>query len=180
MNTPRGDAAPSATDLAEPLNRLVRWMARRDVQEQVLRQAGCPVPLSHTWLLGRIGACGRCHPSQLAELAGVDNSTITPKLHRLEAEGLIRRETDPQDRRAVLLAVTTSGARMISRLRLARATMVWTRLQALTPERRSSVVTALLDLSNLLEEEVGREAESGKPHAARRPSEVGALGRRPS
>lgn len=178
MSASRGDAVPSAADLAEPLNRLVSWMARRDVQEQVLRQAGCPVPLSHTWLLGRIGACGRCHPSQLAELAGVDNSTVTPKLHRLEAEGLIRRETDPHDRRAVLLAVTAAGDQMIRGLRLARATMVWTRLQALSPERRLSVVTALLDLSNLLEEEVGRAADSGKPQTARRPGEVGALGRR--
>lgn len=154
-------ALPAAAGLEEPLTGLVRWMTRRDVQEQVLRQAACPVPVSHTWLLGRIEACGPCHPSRLAEMVGLDNSTITAKLKRLEAEGLVQRETDPEDRRAALLAVTASGARLLQRLRQARARIVWVQLQELSPERRSSVVSALSDLAAVLDDSGGRSPGPG-------------------
>jgi len=44
---------------------------------------------------------GPLTPSRLAELSGLSPATITGVLDRLEAEGWIRRERDPDDRRKV-------------------------------------------------------------------------------
>jgi DNA-binding MarR family transcriptional regulator len=44
---------------------------------------------------------GPLTPSRLAELSGLSPATMTGVLDRLEAEGWIRRERDPDDRRKV-------------------------------------------------------------------------------
>lgn len=45
-----------------------------------------------------------------------DRTTITRQLDGLEAKGLIRRQKDPNDGRAVLISPTARGAREISKL----------------------------------------------------------------
>lgn len=154
-----GAQAPqgSGATLEEALTVVANWTVRHDVQAEVSRRARCPVPESHGWLLGRISTCGPCHPSDLAEFYGVDNSTVTPKLQRLEAEGLIRREADPEDRRAVLLAATPAGHRLLSKLRRARAELLAERMRPLPEASRLAVARALADLASVLFED-GRPA----------------------
>jgi DNA-binding MarR family transcriptional regulator len=141
--------------LDDSLNAILHWANRHEVQAQVMRRANCTLPLSNVWLLGRIQHSGPCHPSDLASFHGVDNSTITPKLQRLEADGLAIRRPDPDDRRAVLVEATSAGCRLLRRLRRARAGIVEEGLAALPPERRQLILEALGDLAGLLEEPVG-------------------------
>lgn len=153
---PAGGAPATATGslrmpLDESLTAILNWANRHEVQTQVMQRASCTLPLSNVWLLVRIQRSGPCHPSDLATFHGVDNSTITPKLHRLEADGLAIRRPDPDDRRAVLVEATSAGCRLLKRLRRARAAIVEEALAVLSPERRQRILEALGDLAGLLE-----------------------------
>jgi len=62
-------------------------------------------------------------PQRLGELAsgfGLDPSTITRQVQSLERAGLASRQTDPADRRASILELTTEGRESLSRTRAHR------------------------------------------------------------
>jgi len=63
-----------------------------------------------TWLVLR-SLTGAAHASQRAIAAdlGIEGPTLTHHLHRMEADGLVTRARDPQDRRAHLVALTDDG-----------------------------------------------------------------------
>ncbi len=48
-------------------------------------------------------------PADLAEMAGVTRATMTGLIDTLERDGLVRRESDPADRRAMLVHLTDEG-----------------------------------------------------------------------
>ena len=49
---------------------------------------------------------------QLAERSACAKSNVTQLIDRLEADGLVRREPDPEDRRSVRAAITDEGLRV--------------------------------------------------------------------
>ena len=151
---------PASTELADSLTAIVGWASRNDVQTEVMRRAHCSLPISHIWLLVRIATCGPCHPSDLAVFSGVDNSTITPKLQRLEAEDLLGRRSDPADRRAALVHITPAGIRLLKRIRIARAQLVVEAMAELPPGRRSVLEAALGELAGVLDRSIGRGGNS--------------------
>ena len=58
---------------------------------------------------------------QLAERIACVKSNVTQLVDRLEAEGLVRRETDPSDRRVVRAVITPEGQRRCAEGARARA-----------------------------------------------------------
>lgn len=48
-------------------------------------------------------------PADLADMAGVTRATMTGLIDTLEKDGLVRREADPGDRRAMLVHLTDAG-----------------------------------------------------------------------
>ncbi len=140
----------AAEMLDQSITVLAGWARRHDIESTVMQRAHCSVPASLVWLLARLVTCGPCHPSDLATWLGVDNSTITPKLQRLEAENLVLREPDPGDRRAALVRATPNGIKLLHRLRRARSDLLEERLQTIPSERQAAVVLALSDLADLL------------------------------
>lgn len=48
-------------------------------------------------------------PAELADMAGVTRATMTGLVDTLEKDGLVRRETDPRDRRAMQVHLTAAG-----------------------------------------------------------------------
>src|SRR6187402_1158859 len=59
-----------------------------------------------------VGHHGRISAGALAQVLHVHPSSLTGVLKRLELGGLIRRESDPFDRRRALLELTRRGMRM--------------------------------------------------------------------
>jgi DNA-binding MarR family transcriptional regulator len=147
---PAADEGPVAV-LERAVTVLVRWSNSREVQVETMRRARCDLPLGSVTMLQRIASCGPVHPSELAAYYGVDNSTITPRLQRLEREGAVVREPDPRDRRAALLRITPTGQRLRKRLHLARRTMLEEFLRDWTFEQQSRVATAMTMLAERLE-----------------------------
>lgn len=81
----------TARGLAFTSHQLERW--EFDVLA-ALRRSGAPYALS---------------PGQLAAQTLVTSGTITNRVDRLEARGLVRREPDPNDRRGVRVLLTADG-----------------------------------------------------------------------
>lgn len=53
----------------------------------------------------------------LAERMGIEPMTLCGYLDRLEAQGLVRREPDPTDRRAKIIVLTQAGGRIVEAIR---------------------------------------------------------------
>ena len=62
--------------------------------------------------LRRSGPPFRLLPSKLSESLLVSSGTLTNRLDRLEAKGLIERHPNPEDRRSVEVALTERGRRL--------------------------------------------------------------------
>lgn len=60
--------------------------------------------------------------SELAELLHIAARSATEVVDGLEAKGLVQRRRDPHDRRATLVALTSSGAELNAAIRTARGT----------------------------------------------------------
>jgi len=93
--------------------------------QRAMTAALAPLDLTHVqfvllasamWL-GRNG--GPPNQVQLAAQAGTEAKMTSDVVTRLEAKGLIARETDPQDSRAKVIRITSAGAAMAQRAILA-------------------------------------------------------------
>jgi DNA-binding MarR family transcriptional regulator len=77
-------------------------------------------------------------PGALAELSHADPSTISRQVAELVRRGLVRREPDPSDGRASLLAITDAGREVCAHVRrlrrelLATAVAGWTDIELAT------------------------------------------------
>jgi DNA-binding MarR family transcriptional regulator len=89
---------------------LVRWFTRSDVKRSMLADVQPNLSWTDAWLLGRITDTGPVRLSELADWQEVDRSTMTTQVRRLESLGLVSREADPRDGRAVLVSATRTGA----------------------------------------------------------------------
>ena len=63
--------------------------------------------------LRRAGESCRLAPGQLIAQTHVTSGTMTNRVDRLAARGLVTRTTDPKDRRAVLVAITPAGLALV-------------------------------------------------------------------
>jgi DNA-binding MarR family transcriptional regulator len=67
-------------------------------------------------VLGTLASCGPSRLSAVAERTGFDPSTMSRQVADLEKAGLLTREPDPEDRRAILLQATEQGRSLMQRL----------------------------------------------------------------
>jgi DNA-binding MarR family transcriptional regulator len=157
-------AAADIAAIEQAVSRIVMWATRNDVQQELMRRARCDLPRGHIWLLGRLERCGPARLGDLAAAMGVDNSTLTPQVQRLERDGYAVRRQDPQDRRAALLRITRSGRGLLARLHSSRRTMLAELLGDWPPTARTqaaeslSLLTELLDMGTLANERPGAQA----------------------
>jgi len=62
--------------------------------------------------LGKLGSPGGMKIADLGRCAGLEPSTMTGVIDRMERDGLVRREDDPEDRRAQNVRLTDEGCRV--------------------------------------------------------------------
>lgn len=143
--------APRAHDLEVALSALISWATRNDVHQETMRRARCDLPKGHAWLLTRLDTCGPLRLGELATVLGVDASTLSPQVQRLERDGLVAREADPDDRRAVLVRVTPAGRRLLTRMHVGRRTVLTERLRDWTQTEREQAAAVLARLAQALQ-----------------------------
>ena len=107
-------------------------------------------------VLRMIDTMGPQPQGEVARRLMVSAPVVTRLASGLAEAGLVERRTDPNDRRAVLLALTATGRRRARAMRrdlLAAATEL---LEPLPEERRAAVAAALEELQVLLPEHSAR------------------------
>jgi DNA-binding MarR family transcriptional regulator len=118
-----------ARDLATALDRQLAPLGLTAQQAALLLHASRRQPAS---------------PRQLIAALGTDTAGMTKLADRLEAKRLIERHPNPEDRRSVLIALTTDGQALLPRIRPAFGRVTRQLFQGFSADE-ISVLTALLE-----------------------------------
>jgi DNA-binding MarR family transcriptional regulator len=102
-------------------------------------------------VLRLVGHHGRISPGDLAEVLHVHPSSLTGVLRRLEHAELIRRESDPFDRRRALLELTRRGMRLNDRREGTIEAVVAATLTEMSKDRVTATRSVLKALAAALE-----------------------------
>jgi DNA-binding MarR family transcriptional regulator len=105
-----------AAELTRLLNRLMLPANRGALCAPVIAVAPAGVDTQTYPVLNTLASVGPVTVARLAEAVGIDRSGTSRYADRLQDAGLIKRTTDPLDRRATLLSLTPKGARVIGKL----------------------------------------------------------------
>jgi MarR family transcriptional regulator, transcriptional regulator for hemolysin len=115
-------------------------------------------PRAHCVLLHALG--GELTQIQLAEIAGLDKTTMVVTVDELERRGLAERHPSSTDRRARVIVVTPAGQEQVQRGREIVDRVHSEVLGALSAGEREVFLRAL---GNLVDGELAKPVESEKP-----------------
>src|SRR5579883_534513 len=106
------------------------------VQDHWIKEAGLQLDRTSYWLLRLLGETDKLRLSELAQRQGLDISTVCRQVKHCEDAGLVRREGDPSDLRAVLFTLTDEGREALARMQSVRLAVYDEVLAGWTPEER--------------------------------------------
>ncbi|GAA3369736.1 hypothetical protein GCM10017744_090640 [Streptomyces antimycoticus] len=104
-------------EIANALGTLLRRSTREQIYRRLTEGLGEAVDEVTYPVLSGLARTGPRSAAGLADEIGLDRSGVTRRATRLEEAGLLRREPDPGDRRATLLALTDTGRQAIETTR---------------------------------------------------------------
>lgn len=84
--------------------------------EQALNEDGVDLNFTQFLALKKLGEDGPMAPGELARVLAYSPGAMTRLLDKLEQSGYLQRAPDPEDRRALRLALTASGRAMHARI----------------------------------------------------------------
>jgi DNA-binding MarR family transcriptional regulator len=140
----------AAADLAAELDRRLAQLWRvlaRGQHGQLSRTA--------TSVLATLRDSGPQRVTALAATEAVAQPTMTTLIGRLERDGLVARGSDPEDARAVRVAITADGRARLEARRAARTALLGDRLMGLDDSERAALLAALPLLDKLTEGNAG-------------------------
>ncbi|WP_326649760.1 MarR family winged helix-turn-helix transcriptional regulator [Streptomyces sp. NBC_01750] len=120
-------------EIADALGILLRRTTRAQLHRQLTEGMGEAVDELTYPVLSALARTGPRSAADLAPEVGLDRSGVTRRATRLEAAGLIRREADPNDRRAHLLVLTEQGQVTVAELRAHLAAHIMASLSSWPP-----------------------------------------------
>ncbi len=110
------------------------YVIMRTVHNQIMSMS---LDKGSLMVLASVHELGEARPSASAEFCGLDNSTISRHIKRLEDEGMIARSPDPADGRASLLRLTDDGQDYLDRAQQLRRAALDHALAGWKPTERS-------------------------------------------
>jgi DNA-binding MarR family transcriptional regulator len=137
------------TDTAALFHRLIQAASLVEARlEEAVSRAG--LSLAKLGVLQHLVEAGEPLPlGQLAERIACVKSNVTQLVDRLEAEGLVRRETDSEDRRIVRAVITAEGRVKYVEAARARAEAEQRLAGAIPAELRPGAVELLAGLARV-------------------------------
>ena len=143
----------------EVLQTVARSITQVRLHERLLGLAGVRLDRAGATLLFKLSAQGESlRVTDLAELLGVDTPTVTRKVQQLERDGLVVRQTDPDDRRASRIRLTPAARRTIERVR--RARRAW--LEHLLQGWGDDELSVLADLLGRFADDLERDLDGAR------------------
>jgi DNA-binding MarR family transcriptional regulator len=100
-------------------------------------------------VLGMLSRNGPTRSGEVATFCGTTPSAVTELIEGLVADGYARRDADPTDRRAVLIAITPAGQTEVDRVVVAATANVIKFVDGLTVDQRARLRAAVADLSEI-------------------------------
>lgn len=143
MQTTTTDAAPLAGELRVVLGRLMRRL-----------RAEHGFSLAQGAVLGRLDREG---PQSVSDLAGKERmrpQSMAQTVSDLEAEALVERHPDPDDRRRALVSLTKAGVELINATRERREGWLVRAIEDLPDDDRETVERAVVLLGHLADAEI--------------------------
>jgi DNA-binding MarR family transcriptional regulator len=137
------DIAPLAADFRVAVGQLVRRLRSENL-----------FPLTHTWVLGRIDREGPASVSDLAQALRVRPQSMAQTVGDLEADGLVERNPDPDDRRRALVSLTDAGQARLGADRAAREGWLVRALEELPDSDRETIERSVEILNRLADADV--------------------------
>jgi DNA-binding MarR family transcriptional regulator len=137
------DIAPLAADLRVAVGSLVRRLRSEN-----------RFPLTQTWVLGRLDREGPASVSDLARDLRVRPQSMAQTVGDLDAEGMVERRPDPDDRRRALVSLTPAGRARIEEDRAVREGWLVKALEELPEDDRETVERAVVLLGRLADSDV--------------------------
>jgi DNA-binding MarR family transcriptional regulator len=131
------------------------WLISRAAPSDLSRTAAAT--------LGKLREDGAQRIGALAAAESVTQPTITCVVQRLERDGLVVREADPQDARATLISITGAGLAALDARSEARAAVLDARLDRLDAAQRRTLVAALGAMDALIAAAEEREGANTDP-----------------
>ncbi len=130
--------------LAEELSQRWRELGRTLTSRRMLAslQTGMPSPLTPTKLyaLDVLAESHELRIGELAERVGLDETSATRLVDRLEEAGIAERRSKAGDRRVTIVGLTTAGAELAAKIGARRQLFFCEVLGALDPDDRVRLV----------------------------------------
>lgn len=145
--TPKGGVAKSARDLSRSWDVLARFALNRKIQA-TLHQGADLTPAQFQAVL--VLSEGPARMGELAHRLGLAESSVTRLVDRLHHEGLVDRDVPPDNRRTVMVLLTTEGKRLVTRLQRERRTLMVEILQTLEEKERDQLVALFEKIAAVL------------------------------
>ncbi|TEB12184.1 MarR family winged helix-turn-helix transcriptional regulator [Pelotomaculum propionicicum] len=103
----------------------------------------CGVTLSQCHAVVEIGRVGSISVNNLAGILGLDKSTMSRTVNNLVEQGLVTRETDPEDRRYLSIGLTDQGRQLFVNIESGMEQFYQDAFKAIPPEKREQVLESL-------------------------------------
>jgi DNA-binding MarR family transcriptional regulator len=139
-------------DALDPETAARLQMSTTRLARRLRREAGAQLTPSQLSAMSSIHRHGAVTLGALAEFERVAPPTITRVVAKLEADGLVRRTPDPQDRRVVRVSTTPAGEELVARARSRKVAWLADRLERLPARDRARIEAALDALERLADE----------------------------
>ena len=147
----RPDLDVTPLQVLSRVSRLARHLDRR--RRQAFAESRLhPFEFDVLAALRRAGAPYRLSPSKLLTQTLVTSGTMTNRIDRLAAKGLVRREPDPRDRRGIQVSLTPAGLSAVDDAMTHLLAHEHQLLGALSPAERDDVAALLRTLVAPLDE----------------------------
>jgi DNA-binding MarR family transcriptional regulator len=141
---PADDLPEALSEALVGVQRLIRRRLRRTMPQPRLRGA-------HVELLRLVTADPGIRVSAAARELYLAGNSVSTMVNQLVTAGLLRRETDPADRRSALLHPTPEGVRRINAWRARRGELVREQVTRLSAADRAALAAAVPALRRLAE-----------------------------
>ncbi len=158
MKTDEASWSPEGT-VSYWVNRAARSLGRH--LDEGLRPFG--FAMSHLPVLRALGQTRALSQRQLAEAAHVEQPTMTQMLARMERDGVIQREADPDDRRANLISLTRLARARFPRAKAALIEAEHEALAGFSEGEKAQLRGLLQRVVDNVERSAARRDEASRP-----------------
>lgn len=129
--------------LERSLAAVLRLLADRATASDLAEACGYDLPPASWSLMEHLDTHGSLRVSDIAACHGVDVSSVTPRLKKLESAGLVERQREPMDARAFRISITPEGARALESVHAARRAILRHSLDGIDPAHVTSASEVL-------------------------------------